>query len=160
MTPPQSPIEHVASTAQSNPIAMGDDPCGINVRVALDARNGALRDVQIAPGETFSFNATMGNPGEIPYQWCAGVPGGHWCNLAARYAQVTRALGLEPLFEDHREGDLGGGPENSVAIWNIGGEAGSGDGRQDLEVVNTTPHMLHYMVEESGGSVTILGTLN
>jgi hypothetical protein len=137
----------------SNPIAIGGDDCGTNVQVALEASGGALQDVQIRPGETFSFNATMGDPGRIPYRTCAGVPGGNWCNLAARYAQVSRALGLMPQFQDHGVGDLGGGPENSVAIWNEGGRAGG----QDLQITNTLTRPVRFQAIIEGGSVMIMG---
>ena len=145
--------------AESNPIAVGGDACGWNVQVALDARGGALRSVTLAPGETFSFNATMGDPGAIPYQTCAGVPGGNWCNLAARYAQAARAIGLVPRFHDHGVGDLGGGPENSVAIWNIGGQAGSVGGAQDLEITNTTGRIVTFRARDLGGAVAIVASV-
>lgn len=144
----------LAGSFASNPITVGDDPCGWNVQVALDAMGGALRNVQIAPGETFSFNATMGSPAFIDYRTCAGVPGGNWCNLAARYAQVSRALGLVPQFQDHGVGDLGGGPENSVAIWNEGGQAGAG---QDLLITNTLNRPVLFQAIDNGGSVIIEG---
>ena len=147
------------AAAESNPIAVGGDACGWNVQVALDARGGALRSVTLAPGETFSFNATMGDPGAIPYQTCAGVPGGNWCNLAARYAQAARAIGLTPRFHDHGVGDLGGGPENSVAIWNIGGQAGSVGDAQDLEITNTTGRIVTFRARDLGGAVAIVASV-
>lgn len=156
---PAAPVPVPVAAAESNPIAVGGDACGWNVQVALDARGGALRSVTLAPGETFSFNATMGDPGAIPYQTCAGVPGGNWCNLAARYAQAARAIGLTPRFHDHGVGDLGGGPENSVAIWNVGGLPGSGDGRQDLEITNTTGRNVTFRARDLGGAVTIVASV-
>jgi len=142
-----------SGASASNPIAIAGDDCGWNVQVALDASGGSLRDVRVPPGSFFSFNGTMGDPAAIPYRTCAGVPGGNWCNLAARYAQVTRALGLVPEFQDHGIGDLGGGPENSVSIWNVGGQAGEG---QDLIVRNTTDHTLRYRAEQDGANVIIV----
>lgn len=142
----------------SNPISLAGD-CGYNVQVAIEANGGALRNVRIAPGETFSFNATMGNPAAIPFVTCAGVPGGNWCNLAARYAQVARALGLALAFEDHGVGDLGGGPENSVAIWNVGGQAGSAGESQDLEITNTTSQPVTFQARVDGDQLIIEGGL-
>ena len=156
-----APVVAVQATAPrdaaySSPIAIGGDDCGWNVLVALDAAGGSLRDVAVPPGSYFSFNGTMGDPGWIDYRDCAGVPGGNWCNLAARYAQAARALGLVPEFQDHGVGDLGGGPENSVAIWNVGGQAGEG---QDLIIQNTTAHTLRFQAEQSGASVVIVAWL-
>lgn len=144
-------IEHVQSS--SNPIAIGDDDCGYNVQVAIEAQNNALQHVTIAPGQEWSFNETMGNPGLIPYRTCAGVPGGNWCNLAARYAQVAESMGLQRHFQDHGIGDLGGGSENSVAIWNEGGQRGG----QDLLITNTTNRTVQFAVQNNGTSITIVG---
>ena len=156
---PIVPAAIPAGAAESNPITVGADACGWNVQVALDARAGALRNIQVAPGQTFSFNATMGDPADIPYQTCAGVPGGNWCNLAARYAQAARAIGLVPRFQDHGVGDLGGGPENSVAIWNVGGLPGTADGRQDLEITNTTGRIVTFRARDLGGAVAIVASV-
>lgn len=153
MAPVPAPVAQDGAYA-SNPIAIGGDDCGWNIQVALEANGGALQEVRIAPSETFSFNATMGNPDAIPYRTCMGVPGGNWCNLAARYAQVARALGLVPQFQDHGVGDLGGGPENSVAIWNKDGIAGAG---QDLLVTNTTDRPVFFVARSDGATVTIEG---
>ncbi len=147
-------------SVRSNPIALGTSPtapCDYNVYVALEANNRALRHVVVPPGSTFSFNQTMGSPDPIPYVTCY-VPGGNWCNLAARYAQAARGLGLIPKFQDHGAGDLGGGPENSVAIWNTDGTAGTNGTKQDLEITNTTTSTVHFDVEEAGGKVTIVAS--
>ncbi len=140
----------------SNPIALSNDTCGWNVRVALDANSGALQHVILQPNETFSFNATMGDPAVVEYHTCAGVPGGNWCNLAARYAQVARSIGLTPQFQDHGVGDLGAGAENSVAIWNEGGIAGVG---QDLLITNTTGRVVTFQAQQHGDSVVIVGSV-
>lgn len=142
-----------AGSYASTPIDLGGD-CGWNVTAALNANGGALQHITLAPGETFSFNATMGDPERASYRTCAGVPGGNWCNLAARYSQVARAMGLVPQFQDHGVGDLGGGPENSVAIWNEDGVAGAG---QDLLITNTTDRPVFFVARSDGASVTIEG---
>jgi hypothetical protein len=90
---PENGAHEATGGIVSNPIAIAADDCGWNVAAALEANGGALQSVRLAPGDTFSFNATMGDPASIDYRTCAGVPGGNWCNLAARYAQVARALG-------------------------------------------------------------------
>jgi hypothetical protein len=139
----------------SNPISLDGD-CGWNVQVALDASGGALRNVVLQPGETFSFNARMGDPENISYRYCAGVPGGNWCNAAARYSQVARGLGLTPQFLHHNQ-DLGAGIENDVLIWNISGEPGFGGGRQDLMITNDTGRVVHFQAQQAGNSVVIVG---
>lgn len=139
----------------STPIDLGGD-CGANVLLALNANGGALQHVRVAPGATFSFNATLGDPDAAGYRNCARVPGGNWCNLAARYSQVARALGLAPQFLHHGV-DLGAGLENDVLIWNIGGVAGFEGGRQDLLITNTLANPVTFDAQSDGGSVTITG---
>lgn len=140
----------------SSPIGMGSDPCGYNVAVALNANGGALQNITINPGETWSFNAAMGDPSLIPYIYCAGVPGGNWCNLAARYAQVARAFNANLDFIDHGQ-DLGAGRENSITIWNNGGQPGFDNGSQDLMITNILQKPLHLKTQIEGESVTIIG---
>lgn len=135
----------------SNPIATGGDSCGYNVRLLVPL----LQDTVLAPGQVWSFNQATGNPALLPYEVCAGVPGGNWCNLAARFAQTFRGLGLEPVFQDHGIGDIGGGPENSVAIWNDGGEPGG----QDLQVQNTLNRPVHFWIVDSITSIQIAGEI-
>lgn len=144
------------SGVASSPLSLAGD-CGHNVRVALDASGGALRRVTIPPGATWSFNATMGNPAAIPYVSYAGVPGGCWCDLAARYAVVGAQLGLVPTFEHHGIALAGVPYEYSVAIWNTGGGAGSAGPAQDLELTNTTGRTIVLTAREDGGMVTIEG---
>lgn len=139
----------------SSPISLVGD-CGWNVKVALDANGGALRNVVLPPMGYFSFNQSVGDPSLVPYRLCVGVPAGNWCNLAARYSQVARKLGLNPVFQDHGM-DLGAGRENAVLIWNISGIPGQGEGRQDLEVTNTTGRAIHFQARDDGKSAVIVG---
>lgn len=157
--PVQQMTERPAITEQvmSNPITVDDSSFGINVRAALTANDNALQNVTIQPGETWSFNASVGNPALLSLATIVH-PGDGWCNLAARYAQVSRALGLTPQFEDHHAGDLGGGPENSVAIWNIGGEPGFEGGRQDLMITNTTNRIVRFQAQEMDSGVIIVAS--
>ena len=127
---------------------------GYNVRAALDASNGALRDVTIRPGETWSFNASVGSPAHIRVRVVAGVPGGGWCDLASRYVQALRPV-LPPeafAFPNHVHtagiGLLNVANEDAVAIWNIDGQPGSFGGRQDLQITNTTNTALRLEVVE------------
>ncbi len=133
---------------------LGSDGCGINARVAVAANSGALKNVVIVPGETWSFNATMGDPQYINYVTCYGVPGGYWCDVAARYLQVGRALGLTPTFQHHGIQLVDVDWEDSVAIWNEGGVAGAG---QDLLLTNNTQHTVHMWFIENGETGVISG---
>jgi hypothetical protein len=139
----------------SNPISIDHSAFGVNVRAALIANGNALQNVTIQPGETWSFNASVGNPDQLSLATIVH-PGDGWCNLAARYAQVARPLGLTPQFEDHHAGDLGGGPENSVAIWNINGQPGSDGEKQDLEITNTLQRSVHFQAQQTDAGVVIV----
>lgn len=138
---------------ESAPLSLAGD-VGHNVRAALDANNGALRNVTIRPGETWSFNASVGLPAHIHVRVVAGVPGGGWCDLASRYVQALRpALPPEAFaFPNHVRttgiGLLHVADEDAVAIWNIDGQPGSFGGRQDLQITNTTNGTLRLVVVE------------
>lgn len=147
--------EPITGSFVSTPIAIGNDDCGWNVAVALDANSAALQRVTLQPGQTFSFNATMGNPELLDYRSCSGVPGGNWCNLAARYAQVARAKGL-PLQFLHHNVDLGAGIENDVLIWNIDGQPGFDEGRQDLLITNTTNNVVMLQTQQQDNAVVVI----
>lgn len=130
--------------------------CQANVIAALAANGGALQSITLQPGQTFSFNATVGNPDALVLYDCAGVYGGSWCNLAAAYSQVARRLGLSPQFQDHGI-DLGYGRENAVAIWNVGGVAGFDNGAQDLVIENTTGRVVTFEAVDSADGVVVSG---
>lgn len=157
-----TPAPHVPGAApvtfRSNPIGVANDPagdpCGTNVATALE--DGTLRNVRIAPGETWSYNMSWGGHDRLYYN-CAGVYGGNLCNLAARYAQTARALGLTPIFQDHGVGDLGGGPENSVAIWNLNDGPGNHGVALDLLLTNPTSRLVWLRAVDGDGSVVIEG---
>jgi hypothetical protein len=148
-----SPSMRFILVGESAPLSLRGD-VGYNVRAALDARNGALRDVIIRPGETWSFNASVGSPARVNVRVVAGVPGGGWCDLASRYVQALRPV-LPPeafAFPDHVRtagiGLLNVADEDAVAIWNIDGQPGSFGGRQDLQITNTTDTTLRLVVVE------------
>ena len=134
-------------------LLLGGD-CQYNIVAALNANGGALQHVTLQPGTMFSFNATMGSPARVDYRMCAGVPGGGWCNLAARYSQLARAVGLQPRFVDHGI-DLGAGRENAVAIWNVDGTAGFDNGAQDLVIENTLDHAITFIASSTPQGVTV-----
>jgi hypothetical protein len=153
-----SPPQAIASIAQvmradtnSVPLSIAGD-VGFNVLSALGARGGALRSVTIRPGETWSFNATIGSPANIDVRTISGVPGGGWCDLASRYVQAVRPLLPRDAvqFVNHvttagiRLADVADG--DAVSIWNIDGRAGSAGQSQDLEITNTLNTPLHLQV--------------
>jgi hypothetical protein len=134
---------------------------GFNVAAALGARGGALRDVVIRPGETWSFNATVGDPAGMSLRTVAGIYGGGWCDLASRYVQAVRPILPEAAvrFPNHvatagiRLSDVA--DSDAVAIWNIDGQPGSFGGRQDLEITNTTTHTIRLVAASDGGVVRV-----
>ncbi len=147
----------IAGVAQADtgsvPLSIAGD-VGFNVLSALGARGGALRSVTIRPGETWSFNATIGSPANIDVRVIGGVPGGGWCDLASRYVQAVRPLLPREAvqFVNHvttsgiRIADVA--DDDAVSIWNIDGQAGSAGQSQDLQIVNTLNAPLHLQVVE------------
>jgi hypothetical protein len=139
----------------SVPLSLAGD-VGFNVLSALGARGGALRSVTIRPGETWSFNATVGSPAYVEVRTIGGVPGGGWCDLASRYVQAVRPLLPREAvkFVNHvttagiRIADVA--DDDAVSIWNIDGQAGSAGQSQDLEITNTLDAPLHLQIVEQG----------
>ena len=147
----------IAGVAQADtnsvPLSIAGD-VGFNVLSALDARGGALRSVTIRPGETWSFNATIGSPANVEVRTVGGVPGGGWCDLASRYVQAVRPLLPREAvqFVNHvttsgiRIADVA--DDDAVSIWNIDGQAGSVGQNQDLQITNTLGTSLRLLVVE------------
>jgi len=138
---------------RSVPLSIAGD-VGFNVLSALSARGGALRKVTIGPGETWSFNATIGSPANVDVRTIGGVPGGGWCDLASRYVQAVRPLLPREAvqFVNHvttsgiRIADVA--DDDAVSIWNIDGQAGSAGQSQDLQITNTLKSPLMLQVIE------------
>jgi hypothetical protein len=139
----------------SVPLSIAGD-VGFNVLSALGARGGALRSVTIGPGETWSFNATIGSPANVEVRTVGGVPGGGWCDLASRYVQAVRPLLPREAvqFVNHvtssgiRIADVS--DDDAVSIWNIDGQAGSTGQSQDLQITNTLSAPLKLQVIDQG----------
>jgi hypothetical protein len=152
---PQAITGVAQADTSSVPLSLVGD-VGFNVLSALDARDGALRSVTIRPGETWSFNATIGSPTYVEVRAISGVPGGGWCDLASRYVQAVRPLLPREAvrFVNHvttagiRLADVA--DDDAVSIWNIDGQAGSVGQSQDLEITNTLSAPLHLQVIEQG----------
>ena len=141
----------VQADTSSVPLSIAGD-VGFNVLSALGARGGALRSVTIRPGETWSFNATIGSPANVDVRTIGGVPGGGWCDLASRYVQAVRPLLPREAvqFVNHvttagiRIADVA--DDDAVSIWNIDGQAGSAGQSQDLQITNTLNTPLYLQV--------------
>jgi hypothetical protein len=148
---PQAITGMAQAGTTSVPLSLAGD-VGFNVLSALGARDGALRSVTIRPGETWSFNATIGSPAYVDVRTISGVPGGGWCDLASRYVQAVRPLLPREAvqFVNHvttagiRIADVA--DDDAVSIWNIDGRAGSAGPSQDLEITNTLNTPLHLQV--------------
>jgi hypothetical protein len=150
--------------ASSVPLGMGGD-VGFNVRAALDASGGALRRVLIRPGETWSFNAAVGDPAQVEVRTIGGIPGGGWCDLASRYVQAVRSLLPESAvrFRNHMAstgiGLLDVADADTVAIWNIDGQPGTDGSRGDLQITNMLPSPLRLEVLDLPGEQIVVRAL-
>lgn len=149
-----------------------NDGFGLNVKAALDANNSALRNITIKDGEQWSFNETVGNPDKLQLTTISGVYGGGWCDLACRYVQVFKGLGLPithgtdmnangAIFLQHGGISLNQcGFDESPYIWSKGTQAGFDDGRQDLVVNNGTGKTIRItVVDNEDNTATIVGKL-
>jgi hypothetical protein len=93
-----------------------------------------LSSVTLPPGATWSFNETVGHPDMYPLITAGGVYGGGWCDLASRYAETARILGLAREFPLHSTPLLEVERQDNVSIWNMDGSATQ---EQDLRITNT-----------------------
>ncbi len=147
-----------------------DSAFGWNVRAALDANNGALRNITIKDGDQWSFNETMGS---VPVSELKVIvnPGDGWCDLACRYVQVFKALGLRATHGTKMDSnDLvylqhGGIALNSCTmadspyIWS-NGTKGFDNGLQDLIVNNRTGKTIVVtVISNNDGTATVAGKL-
>lgn len=131
--------------------ATGGDDCTWNAQVAI--QYGNLSDIRIAPGDSWSYNKSVGVPRTTPYRYCAGYVAGYLCNLASRYAQTARLMGLTVQLYDHGI-DLGAGRENSTAI--LMDDDGNTIDNQDLIIYNGNSRTVRlYIVGE--GHIQIVG---
>lgn len=143
---------------------------GFNVKAGLDGNNGALRNITIKDGEQWSFNETLGNP-NMPLKNVSGVYGGGWCDLACRYVQVFKGLGLPinhgtdinangAVFLQHGGISLNQCSfDESPFIWSAGYK-GFDNGMQDLVVNNGTGKTIKIaVVDNADGTATIVGKL-
>lgn len=130
-----------------------------NVMAALTANGGALQQVIIPPGGTWSFNRAVGDPNLLDLTAIYGVYGGGWCDLASYYVTLLRPLLPPESFHFARHIDttgfgLAGIPDtDAVAIWNTNGAGGE----QDLVIHNTRPEPIHMRVTFVDGGSAVPG---
>lgn len=147
-----------------------DNAFGINVHAALDANNGALRNITIKDGEQWSFNESVGNPDKLQLATIVHIGDG-WCDLACRYVQVFKGLGLSithgtdmntngAVFLQHGGISLNQCSfDESPFIWSAGNK-GFDKGMQDLIVNNGTGKTIKIaVVDNEDGTATIAGKL-
>ncbi len=143
---------------------------GKNVRGALDANNGALRNITIKDGEQWSFNETVGNPDVLDLAVIVNLGDG-WCDLACRYIQVFKGLGIPithgtdmgtngAVFLQHGRIKLDSCSfDESPFIWSAGIK-GFDKGMQDLVVNNGTGKTIRItVVDNEDGTATVVGKL-
>jgi len=136
-----------------------NDSFGYNVRAALDMNNNALRHVIIESGDTWSFNEALGKPNTFPtLKMVAGISGGGWCDLACRYIQVAKGLGLHTVYLQHGGIALNScSLEDSPFIWTENGKRGFENGQQDLLITNNTVKTVVLDVVEENNAAIIIG---
>jgi len=139
----------------SVPISTDGSDFGFNIQSALHANGGALMNVTIRPGETWSFNGSLGPVSNIPMRSIGEIPGAGWCDLASRYVQAARPIvGDAGLRFDNHIAQTGQGlydvaPQDAVDIW-TDGTPGFQNGNHDLWITNTTSQTLHFQVQQAG----------
>jgi len=130
-----------------------------NVVTVLNANGGALRSVELSPGERWSFNQTVGNPDLLDYVYVGNVYGGGVCDLASRYVVALRPL-LSPgsfSFTRHRDATgedlIGVSPNDAVSIWSVNG----GPKERDLVITNTSGRtiVISTLLTERGVTVRV-----
>jgi hypothetical protein len=132
-----------------------------NVVAALEANNGALQHVVIAPDAIWSFNRSIGDPDLLQLESNYGVYGGGWCDLASRYTMVLRPFLPPESFAFIRHVDstgygLEGVPDDdAVVIWNSNG----GGDEQDLRIHNTSGRTISIRVTLVADGVQFQATL-
>lgn len=139
------------------PLSLSGD-AGVNIRAALHANNGRLQKVVIFPGETWSFNAAVGDPRRIDdLREVNGILGGGWCNLAGRYVQAARMILPDHAvhMRPHPNGLPNVDPQDAPSIWNPDGVMGFADGRSDVLITNVLDRTIIITAVERRSSVVV-----
>ncbi len=153
------------------------DAFGFNVKTALDNNNKALRHITIKDGEQWSFNQSIGEV-KVKLKYIYNIEGAGWCDLACRYVQVFKGLGLRikhvPLgysTDLPKDGQIifiqhGGIALNqctydeSPYIWTNDWKGGFHGGAQDLIINNDTGKtIIIAVIDNNDGTAIVQGKL-
>jgi len=157
-----------------------------NIRLALAHYEGALTHVVLAPGDIFSFNATLGaRPQRLPWKYVTVKPtataapadatpqpapsdpdlqrvqGGGLCDLASRFVMAARPLLAPRAFKyvNHVKSNgihLTGVPARDSVAI---WAIGGGPGEQDLKITNLSSGWLEFIVARDGEKITVTAQL-
>lgn len=130
-------------------------PRGTGMDANIEAIADVLAYVVIRPGETWSFNATVGHPDKYRLVTYGGVYGGGWCDLASRYAELARKFGLEREFMLHSAPLNGVERQDNVSIWN---EDGTGAQPQDLRITNNRMYNVEFVLLRKNTTYELIGS--
>jgi len=119
---------------------------------ALNPSKG-LQDIIIKPNEDWSFNEHW-NVVDEEKHYCAGVQYGGVCDMAARYNNAARLMGLTTLFQQHPGLLAGIGAEDNVVIWSLGSYTRGG---QDLIIKNETNRIAYLKARIDNNTFTVTG---
>jgi hypothetical protein len=153
-----------------------------NIRLALAHYEGALTHIVLAPGNVFSFNATLGaRPQRLPWKYVTVKPtatpvpadatpqpapidpelqrvqGGGLCDLASRFVMAARPLLAPRAFQyvNHVKSNgihLAGVPARDSVSI---WAVGGGPGEQDLKITNLSDGWLEFVVGRDGEQITV-----
>jgi len=153
-----------------------------NIRLALAHYEGALTHVVLAPGNIFSFNATLGaRPQRLPWKYVIVKPtttpvpadatpqpapvepelqqvqGGGLCDLASRFVMAAR-----PLLGPHAFQYVNHVKSNGIHLTGVPARdsvaiwaVGGGPGEQDLKITNLSTGWLEFIVARDGEKITV-----
>lgn len=148
---PGAPWDIIISS-YSTPVADQEEAVKTNIRIASSRLNG----VEILPGETFSFNKTVGEgsaangylSGRVLYQdRVAFEPGGGICQVSSTLFNALLISGFT-IIERHRH-------SNPVMYVPPGLDATIRYGRKDLRMKNPHPHSVLIYTSMNEGSLVI-----
>ena len=180
--PPRLLAEHAASFTPS------DRAVRANIRLALSYYHGALAHVFVAPGGTFSFNATLGvAPQRLPWKYVTlkqtppppppapegatpappaaeerrRIQGGGLCDLASRYVMAARPILPARAFRFVNHIHSSGIRLQGVPARDSVSiwAVGGQAGEQDLKITNVTDGWLEFIVERAGEKITVRARL-
>jgi hypothetical protein len=127
-------------------------PRGLDRDTNIALITPVLATVTVQPGQTWSFNETVGHPDMYPLITAGGVYGGGWCDIASRYAEIARFLNWPREFQLHSTPLLEVERQDNVSIWN---EDGSKTQSQDLRITNTSSFPVTFTLTMTQDQFTV-----